>query len=1079
MEQVTFDTLKEAATDVTLIETDLRQIKTNVVNVKNSFSNYITSEISSTVGKIDALNGKFDSNIQALNTSASAFTEFEESPKELSFLEQLFNIYITMEQDKSEALIQVGETISATAGAIILTTAEGVVKSFENLSDAISFLQSKYANTDEQLTVLCGDIRSRFWQTYTPEQINNFNGKSTVSKTDLDQFLGPILDQLGIDEDQRAGFFKNRTAEEEAAFKATTVDSPYSTASDMTYDDIETVLLYVMNGEMNNFANMQRDSGMTKKPCTTMMTAEQIEAFKADLKDIARNSTKELFDDKIYNQKLPFDNSMTYGEYLEQESLVQRNSFVGNCFQSFGNMLPTIAMSLVPGAGQVLSGTALWMNSFGAAAERGLGQVMTADPDKFEKNPEKAWGEVGAYSGIEATAELIIERLGTGIAGFKVGKGTKIDQLLGDFGSYLSSLPANKATKQLVATMSKVITSMVNEGGEEVLSNLFEPIALKLSIMSDKDIGDLFKENVSIESLATSFLSGAFTTLIMQGVNMKSVNLEAQTELEVQEIYDSLPEPVKSTLAKSDARVVDLYLQGKLTNGIDITDLTDLNAIQRRIITTSPIYQNALSSSTLQNLLIQQLNNSNPNITDVKTLNENLPNMQGTPDAERAQFIANNVPSAIQNNKVLSSYIDEFMKARAKVGNINPELVKLVDRAFVTGYIKPFFHSFEEHNYVHITRVGEASYNEAVLLNQLIQKGKLPKGYGKVSPELLRLAGIVHDLGMRDQGYQLIRTFEKSDTGVEVEKSELAPLVDENGFAIRTWHPFNSAVTILQNRAIFGKDTEMLAVLAYLHSKSSSGVKSEQLVNSAYISNVVRILSENNTVNGQEVFSFNIGNLVQMKDGQPIFEDSTIKVEPKKHDVHTVKSKNYQFKGDTLGQIITGALALRMGDAHATKTGISHGGGIIEASKYPSIEDTLERLKDIATTDVDVEALAQTEAEASDVTIDLLGEKQVLKDSPEDIISKRYIIGEQNAEVMKDTIDSDTLVHTVQVKTELAPASTWLHGVVDKCGEYSKDIIQDIIVILPEDTAETVRIFYQDQAAHFNNGSTNITIKIK
>ena len=391
--------------------------------------------------------------------------------------------------------------------------------------------------------------------------------------------------------------------------------------------------------------------------------------------------------------------------------------------------------------------------------------------------------------------------------------------------------------------------------------------------------------------------------------------------------------------------------------------------------------------------------------------------------------------------------------------NINEKIVSFYDNARKTGKKFGTFSGYEEHNYVHVTRVADASTKLTKVLNEMIENGILGKEYAKISENTIYIAGLAHDLGMTEGGYvtfkdgtmMLIKDAVESTkdpnfkyTG-EVKKMmktskdfSTLSLAEIEAQLIRGQHPLNSAITVLKNKDIFGEDSELIACLTLIHSKSTSGVK--HIVDIKELSKMVETLYEHQEAGA---YKFNVSKLVKCDaNGIPLTEDG-----------------HYIFNDGVAEQFRTGAVALRVGDAHALKTGYNHGGGKIVITSRGELKSD-----DYLTSKLLTE-LAEEEAINSQIQIEYDNQNIIVFDNndSDQLFSKRIILGESNVRNFDSYCDDKVLIHPYEVLSTDNPANTWLHGIQEKFGEYKTfgEIGQKVIVELPSDLTDDLFNVYK------------------
>lgn len=419
----------------------------------------------------------------------------------------------------------------------------------------------------------------------------------------------------------------------------------------------------------------------------------------------------------------------------------------------------------------------------------------------------------------------------------------------------------------------------------------------------------------------------------------------------------------------------------------------------------------------------------------------------------------------VRYRKKVDFAINEILK------KANPKLVELYDMGKKTGRGILGFRGYEEHNYLHVVRVANESVSVLKKFNSILDgtangvklgdRLKISQYYGKISEDIIYYAGLAHDLGMILRTYSKYKLKTIDAEGIvrqefqKVGENTIETKLYEEVFntlisdVIRKNHALGSAIIVLKEN-LFGTNNEMISVLAALHSKSSSGVK--DLLNENAVKDVILDLYNNRENCGYNFDISKFGTLTEV-----VNSDGTIK-------------QVFDIDNEVLKQIRTGTYALRLGDAHAEKTGFNHGGGMFKIDKVPlplsenSYADVKEfdnicfdEIKDAA---VSVEYL-------DDGTIQVIsGDTDVSGDRGFEF-SKRVIFGERNVYPVQTEVRDGHMVYIQEVKTTNTPACTVEHGIIEKFGEYNTatGIPQDVLVVLPEDTPEYIFRYYKERLA--------------
>lgn len=121
--------------------------------------------------------------------------------------------------------------------------------------------------------------------------------------------------------------------------------------------------------------------------------------------------------------------------------------------------------------------------------------------------------------------------------------------------------------------------------------------------------------------------------------------------------------------------------------------------------------------------------------------------------------------------------------------------------------------NFSDHNMAHIPEVAEAALNNAKAIHEFEESNHIPKE-ARIRDDILLEASMWHDVGM-------------AGTQADIEAAKSDPEAVLDGGRIRAEHSARSAQAVLENQEKFSCQEEAVEVawLAYLHSKSNSGVK--------------------------------------------------------------------------------------------------------------------------------------------------------------------------------------------------------------------------------------------------------------
>lgn len=782
------------------------------------------------------------------------------------------------------------------------------------------------------------------------------------------------------------------------------------------------------------------------------------------------------FASKIYNAdtgEINLEYAKSILSVQEYNNLVikintDKKSILDNVYElssSAGNMLPSMIVSLAvsavatPAAGSVVGSTLMGISAGGNSKNQALVQgndlLASTMYGVFSGVSETTLGLLlGNIPGLNQGASLSLKGL------FKEG----LEEMLQEYvdaglrasilGETIDITQLNKdAVKSFIygAVMSGIMNggqvafTAVTSVGLVKINNLSEAIAFAKE--NGIDIDSLPSEGVKTEIQQSSNNTASTQSAINESVQSSSINprysdIDGQIAMannntrkgNFASIYidnvSSLTEEQISSIKNIDNVIF------KLPDGVDMDIAALLN--KRNSAKMDSVLSNALNeiSSTASNDTIQ--NNMNKQRTSQSIIDDNI----------------------LTTSKIAK--YDAIVKfARQELGKVSSKFAQLYEEGKFTGKLIRNFLGYEEHNFVHVQRVAAESLQIANVINQNIFS---LEGCREIDLDIVYKAGLAHDLGMRKGGYILfddgslvkiddvVANYElfkdKTYQGGKKKISDFT-LEELEGMLIRSQHPLNSAITVLQNRASLGQNADMIAILALVHSKSTSGVKN--LMSESQLSNMIKKLYD---IQGNAGYYFDASKILEFdSSGNPL-----------------QNAGNYVIKQDVLEQIRTGAIALRLGDAHALKTGFNHGGETI----------TIQAINDLAKFCYEecrftVDALCEQEAKNASVKV---GEESLINDKKLEF-SKRIILGERNATVTSTKMVDGIMTYTYEIKSNSVPACTWLYGIKEKIGEYETfdTYGQRVIIELPSDMPDIIKSFYRNQAKGAEENWLHIEIK--
>lgn len=199
--------------------------------------------------------------------------------------------------------------------------------------------------------------------------------------------------------------------------------------------------------------------------------------------DFAVGGLADLFGGDEFAENLMKNDWVNYSHADEWYDPGKGMSFVGDAASGIGGMLPTIAVSFIPGVGAALA----------------TGTLATGAAGQATSDSVKETGELGGkewlYGAASGALEAGVEALTGGIAG---------------------TAPGKVLTKNLGKTaLGKTALTFAGEGVEEVLSDVINPL-LRRTTGLDGTLKDAYKD-VTTESLLRTFAVGGTIGAVMGG----------------------------------------------------------------------------------------------------------------------------------------------------------------------------------------------------------------------------------------------------------------------------------------------------------------------------------------------------------------------------------------------------------------------------------------------------------------------------------------------------------------------------------------------------------------------------------
>ena len=277
--------------------------------------------------------------------------------------------------------------------------------------------------------------------------------------------------------------------------------------------------------------------------------------------EVAISYVNDFFQNKIYDKD--------WYKEIEQYSLIKHDGVLGQVSLQIGRMAIPIALSaFIPGSSVIslgalgtistaslASSAALGISAFGSAAEGAY-----ADGATYEQGVK--------YATLSAATEMLTEKLFSGVAG--IGEGWLDNAVASRLDKIMYKI-SPKLSDNLIAQISKnLFVKGVGEGVEEVTSDLLDPIWQWMTYKSDYELKDVYKENVSLKSLAQTFLISALTGIFMGGAeigrNVNRFNTQLDSLSNLNKLFPNVEEYANAALAHM------INMEGSTYSKVEVID---------------------------------------------------------------------------------------------------------------------------------------------------------------------------------------------------------------------------------------------------------------------------------------------------------------------------------------------------------------------------------------------------------------------------------------------------------------------------------------------------------------------------
>jgi hypothetical protein len=324
------------------------------------------------------------------------------------------------------------------------------------------------------------------------------------------------------------------------------------------------------------------------------------EAQKTAQEIIQRDLSQEFLDKLGYSNKL--SNGKTVQETLDSNSLVKSDNLGGQVLESVGQMLPSLMVGT--GAGEAASLGTMAVGSYGGSLETAYNEGATRS-------------EANRYALMSAAIEVATEKMFAGVGGV-IGTGA-LDDVVKE---KLTSGISNKILKTILESG----LDATGEGLEEVVSDLLQPIAQKLTYASDKDLKELYKN----QDMLDDFLAGALSSVVMQGM---TAPVNKQSNIKYNEIENTINnEQNIEEINNKNSQIEELPINS--TNNIKNVETSQNNRLNENILPTVETEENNNNNTNLEDVIeqLQEKRNQSNSQQEIQQLNNQIEELQKTLD---------------------------------------------------------------------------------------------------------------------------------------------------------------------------------------------------------------------------------------------------------------------------------------------------------------------------------------------------------------------------------------------------------------------------------------------------------------
>ena len=350
---------------------------------------------------------------------------------------------------------------------------------------------------------------------------------------------------------------------------------------------------------------------------------------------IGADSSEKALDVLGYNKVL--SDGRTVQQTLDSRALINSKNLGGKVFRSIGAQLP----GLMTGS-ETQSLGLMGVSSFGSGVEEAYNSGATR-------------GQATGYGLLNSAIEVGTEKMFAGVGGV-IGKGEIDDAIIKGINKKIKSEIGQKLVSFGIKSLG--------EGTEELIGDLLQPLAKKLTYASEEDLKKLYSNQNYLED----FVLGSLSAAIMQGSTMPINNANQNA------IKDSLKGKVTTQNATEiyeqikdqNEELADWEVANIVNNALQETNQSTIDFNKSKINENLPANSNIEQQNTLDNInnTIEQNSSEKLSKKEIKVIAEEVSNQQEKklnqtvemPKSELKQY--ENITDAVNDyaNKVKSDF---------------------------------------------------------------------------------------------------------------------------------------------------------------------------------------------------------------------------------------------------------------------------------------------------------------------------------------------------------------------------------------------------------------------------------------